>query len=79
MPTGDARTNQWLEWFRQLGDYRNSVLIAVGLVYLLGYVVWFIIAWKQGLGPVPVLDTQYFVAGFPMLLMITGLLRMAVP
>lgn len=48
---------------RQLGDYRDAVLVCASFVYLLGYVSWAFYAGRYGLGMVPVLDAQYLVAG----------------
>lgn len=55
---------------------RDAALILGGVIYLSGYSVWSVLAWLEGLGPVPVLDTQYFVAGLPTVaaLAITALL-----
>jgi hypothetical protein len=58
---------------------RDAALILGGVIYLSGYAVWSVLAWLEGLGPVPVLDSQYFVAGLPTLaaLAITGALTFA--
>lgn len=54
-----------------LSKIRDFIIILGALVYLVGYVVWALIAWKENLGPIPALDTQYFVAGVPTVIAIT--------
>jgi hypothetical protein len=63
-----------LEYVRRLGSYRDGILVAASLVYGTGYVAWAIVAWREGIGPIPVLDAQYFAAGLPPLLLIGGAL-----
>ena len=48
-----------------IGDLRDTVLLIGGGVYACGYAVWAIYAWRESLGPIPALDSQYFVAGLP--------------
>lgn len=53
-------------WFRTIGELRNSLLVGASLLYLLGYAMWAAHAWDKNLGLLPLLDSQYFVAGlFP--------------
>src|SRR5271157_5611184 len=42
---------------------RDSVLVVGAGLYALGYLVWSLYAWVQGLGLLPVLSAQYIVAG----------------
>jgi hypothetical protein len=56
-PNGDA--------LARLGGWRDGLLVAAGAIYTIGYGVWSFVAWKDGLGPLPLVDAQYFVAGLP--------------
>lgn len=58
-------------WLKQLGSFRDGLFVIVSIVYITGYTIWSLIAWIHKLGPVPVLDAQYFSAGVPPLLAIT--------
>jgi hypothetical protein len=48
---------------RNLGHWRDSLLLGAGVLYILGYVSWALYGWSNGIGFIPVLDTQYFAAG----------------
>lgn len=50
-------------WLHQLGNYRDGLLVVATLMYILGYAVWTFNAWNYNLGPLPGLDSQYFIAG----------------
>jgi len=43
---------------------RDSVLLTGSVLYVTGYIVWSIQAYKNNLGLLPLIDSQYFVAGF---------------
>jgi hypothetical protein len=47
----------------KIGKLRDGLLVAGGLLYVLGYAVWSLNAWRQGLGILPALESQYLVAG----------------
>lgn len=47
----------------RLASRRDFILVAAAIVYFLGYLVWALNAWIQGLGILPAADLQYFVAG----------------
>jgi hypothetical protein len=51
-----------------LGLYRDAVLLITSADYVLGYIVWATLAYRERLGPLPVLDAQYFIAGAPVLI-----------
>ncbi len=56
-----------------LAKHRDFILVAAAAVYVLGYLVWALNAWDQGLGLLPAADLQYFVAGFiPAVTLITA-------
>jgi len=55
MPPSDL-----LKW---LSERRDGFLVAVPVLYLLGYLVWSYNAWRNGLGPLPALEFQYFTSG----------------
>ena len=56
------------ELLLRIGAHRDGFLILITLIYVTGYVTWSVLAWKQGFGPIPVLDAQYFVAGLPIIM-----------
>jgi len=47
----------------RIGTLRDGILVALALIYALGYSVWAVNALARHLGPVPAIQTQYFVAG----------------
>lgn len=55
---------------KHLGGLRDGILVVVSLVYIIGYCVWSVLAWRHNLGPLPVLDAQYFAAGLPVVLVL---------
>lgn len=57
--------NRVLARVRALGRYRDAFLVLASTVYVVGFSIWSLVAWRLGLGPMPVLDAQYFVAGLP--------------
>jgi hypothetical protein len=74
--------------YRRVGDWLNrqpknasswiegttkSWLAVLGLLYLLGYVIWSVHAWHRGLGQLPALRAQYFIAGLVPLLLLSVL------
>src|SRR5262249_33827570 len=60
------------EVVKNLADRKAQLLTAVTVVYVLGYFVWSLNAYRNGLGILPALDLQYFVAGvFPTLVLAT--------
>ena len=61
---------KWIaERLRPLSAMRDGLLVASGIVYVLGYLVWSLNAWINNLGLLPALEFQYFVAGvFPAVL-----------
>lgn len=52
---------------RTAAQVRDLLLIAITGVYALGFGLWSVYAWRQGLGSLPIANTQYFIAGFPIL------------
>lgn len=56
-----TRTTAFL---RYLGRIRDGLLVLLGLMYAAGFLVLNYNAWRNGLGVLPALDFQYFVAGF---------------
>lgn len=47
------------------GKLRDGLIVIVTLIYITGYAAWSYISWHNGFGGLPVLDAQYFLAGFP--------------
>jgi hypothetical protein len=52
-----------LDSLKHIGEARDGALVIGGILYVLGYIVWSINAWKNKLGLLPALDAQYFIAG----------------
>lgn len=48
---------------RNLGSYRDGLLILLSAIYALGYVQWSVQAELHGWGVLPALEAQYFAAG----------------
>ena len=46
-----------------IGNLRDTLLVGAGTIYILGYLSWSISAYSQGLGLLPALEAQYFMAG----------------
>ncbi|MBI3448188.1 MAG: hypothetical protein HY049_04625 [Acidobacteria bacterium] len=60
-------------WLPRLGALRDGLLVLASILYGLGYLVWSIYAWDRGLGLLPALDAQYFIAGmFPAFVGVAG-------
>jgi len=55
-------------WIEKIGKLRDGLLVIVTINYIIGYIAWSYIAWRNGFGALPVLDAQYFLAGFPLIL-----------
>jgi hypothetical protein len=49
---------------------RDRVLLFGSMAYLLGYAVWMSVAYRENLGPLPLVQTQYLVAGLIPLLLV---------
>ena len=61
------------EWLKGIGNLRDGLLVAATFLYILGYIVWAINAYRNELGLLPALEFQYFIAGAPPLLITLGL------
>lgn len=46
---------------------RDLTLVALTCTYALGFLAWSGYAWRQGMGLLPIANTQYFIAGLPIL------------
>jgi gamma-glutamylcyclotransferase len=55
-----------LDWLEKLGKARDGLLVLGGGLYVTGYGVWSYVAWRSHLGPLPVLEAQYIIAGIPL-------------
>jgi hypothetical protein len=60
-------------WSGHLTDLRDAGLVIGALIYAFGYVTWAVYAYAWDLGPMPALDSQYFVAGVVPFLCTVGL------
>ena len=56
----------------KLGQVRDGLLVLLSTLYGAGYLAWALFAWIHELGPLPAVDAQYFMAGFPPLLLFLG-------
>ena len=59
---------------RKLGDFlkiageaRDAILVGATCIYAFGFIVWSLHAWRHGLGFLPIANSQYFIAGLPVL------------
>ena len=66
-----ARQRAWLSRknLGELGGSRDGILLLAGALYALGYVVWSVHAWREGLGLLPAPELQYLLAGSLLALM----------
>jgi hypothetical protein len=55
---------------KRLGLARDGLLIVGATLYGAGYVSWSFYAWVRHLGPVPAFESQYFIAGVPVVIVI---------
>jgi hypothetical protein len=53
---------------KSASQVRDLILILVTGAYALGFALWSVNAWREGLGWIPIANTQYFIAGFPILM-----------
>lgn len=51
------------DWFIGFTEHKTALAFAAGIIYVLGYLTWAWHAWRNGLGMLPALEAQYFVAG----------------
>lgn len=58
----------------RVGELRDGFLVAGGAVYVLGYLVWSVHAWQEGLGLLPALELQYLLAGSLLVLILLAAL-----
>ncbi len=62
---------QAIDRLTALGTIRDGILVSGAIFYAAGYLVWSSHAWRNNMGILPVLDFQYFVAGFVPVLIVT--------
>lgn len=63
------------DFLEHLGKIRDGVLRFAPMLYILGYIEWSIYAWKENLGFLPVLNSQYFIAGiYPFIVIVLSVL-----
>lgn len=48
---------------KSAGELRDGFLVVGATLYFLGYVTWALNSWQRGLGLLPALESQYFIAG----------------
>lgn len=60
--------NHIFKYIENIGKLRDGLLVVVTITYITGYIAWSYIAWSNGFGALPVLDAQYFLAGFPLII-----------
>ena len=59
-----------MTFLRQVGELRDGLIVLGAGIYITGYAVWATYAHANGFGPLPALDAQYFVVGFPVFVML---------
>ena len=64
MPSTSGLLGRIRNWLKPIGELRDGALVLVSVTYITGYMVWSLNAWVNQLGVLPVIDSQYFVAGF---------------
>jgi len=58
--------------FKDLAQARDLTLLVLTCTYALGFLIWSVYAWRQGMGLLPIANTQYFIAGLPIMLALVG-------
>src|SRR4051812_14103708 len=58
--TGDSKM---FELMKRVGTLRDGLLVLSGILYFLGYATWSLNAWRNKLGLLPAIESQYFIAG----------------
>jgi len=53
-----------------IGDVRDLFLVLGSSIYFFGYLVLSYTFWNMKIGPLPAIDSQYFVAGLPIIIAI---------
>jgi hypothetical protein len=66
-----------LERVKNIGEYRDALLVLISVDYLLGYFSWSFYAAENDLGLVPALDAQYLVAGVLPTVILAGSVALA--
>jgi hypothetical protein len=59
-----------LLWGKGIKELREGLIAMAGITYIVGYLVWSYQAWNNGLGLLPAIQAQYFVAGLVPLLIL---------
>ena len=49
---------------------RDLLFLALTCTYALGFAVWSVYAWRQGIGLLPIANLNYFIAGLPIVVII---------
>lgn len=76
-PHADDRPWSVLERVPAVGQVRDAVLFVATAAYVLGYLTWAIYSNDVGLGVLPPLEGQYFLAGaVPLLLLVTAVVAL---
>jgi len=55
-----------IDHISSIKDVRDGFIAGAGALYLMGYIIWSLNAWANGLGLLPAAEGQYFIAGMPM-------------
>ncbi len=74
---GSLRPTWPHHWLPSLGRLRDGALLLASTAYACGYVVWSVVALQSQVGALPVADSQYFVAGIPVILLAVAILYAA--
>jgi hypothetical protein len=82
LDTGQEPIPRWQSRLAAFAELRDTILFGFSALYVLGYVTWAIYSADRGLGVLPPLEGQYFLAGVVPLLILGaayGLLRVLRP
>ena len=55
-----------MAWLKRLAGLRDGILVVSAGLYVIGYLLWSLYAWSEGLGLLPVLSAQYFAVAITM-------------
>jgi hypothetical protein len=59
----EAEANRIFLFLERVGKLRDGFLVAGAILYFMGYVTWSLNSWRNGLGLLPAVESQYFIAG----------------
>jgi hypothetical protein len=82
LPPPESAPSGWRAHLTAFGELRDTIVFGFSALYVLGYVTWALYSNDRGLGVLPPLEGQYFLAGVvPLLILVAAyaLMRMTRP